>query len=189
LRLAHTLVDALLATAIMVVWQRLYGAQETGWMAAPLRLMGFVPAVVHMAWTQVFLAQPHYENTKPFFVGSAGFVIVALLGAVCATVIEMGWLEDQWKGLVNYLLPLVVWQGSACLVAAFSHLPFHNLNSRRYSLVCMRAAAVQGIVLLTPLMAANKMSATSHIIIFSLVSAICQVYLTFFCVKDNYFEK
>jgi len=53
LRMAHTLVDALLATAIVVVWQRLYGAEETGWMSALLRVLGFVPALVHMAWAQV----------------------------------------------------------------------------------------------------------------------------------------
>jgi uncharacterized membrane protein YqaE (UPF0057 family) len=62
LRMAHTLVDAMLATAIIVVWQRLYGAQETGWMSALLRVLGFVPAVVHMAWAQVALAQGHHAN-------------------------------------------------------------------------------------------------------------------------------
>ncbi len=64
LRVAHTLVDALLATAIVVVWQRGYGAQETGWMTAPLRLMGFVPALVHMTWAQVLLAQPLVQDKR-----------------------------------------------------------------------------------------------------------------------------
>ncbi len=137
LRMAHTLADALLATAIVVVWQRLYGAQETGWMAAPLRVMGFVPAVVHMAWAQVLLGQPQHARTNPLFVGLAGFASVALLGVGCAVSMEMSWLGDEWQGVWPYLLPMVVWQGSACVVAAYAHLPFLTHSARRYSWVCM----------------------------------------------------
>jgi hypothetical protein len=148
LRMAHTLADALFATAIVVVWQRLYGAQETGWMAAPLRVMGFVPAVVHMAWAQVLLAQPQHARTNPLWVGLAGFASVALLGAGCAVALEMGWLGDEWQGVWPYLLPMVVWQGSACVVAAYAHLPFLTHSARRYSWVCIGLAALQGTVLL-----------------------------------------
>jgi hypothetical protein len=114
LRMAHTLADALLATAIVVVWQRMYGAQETGWMAAPLRVMGFVPAVVHMAWAQVLLAQPQHARTNPLWVGLAGFASVALLGAGCAVALEFGWLGEQWQGVWPYLLP------GECLVATLA---------------------------------------------------------------------
>ena len=148
LRTAHTLADALLATAIVVVWQRLYGAQETGWMTAPLRVMGFVPAVVHMAWAQVLLAQPQHARTNPLFVGLAGFASVALLGVGCAVSMEMGWLGDEWQGVWPYLLPMVVWQGSACVVAAYAHLPFLTHSARRYSWVCIGLATLQGMVLL-----------------------------------------
>jgi hypothetical protein len=148
LRMAHTLADALLATAIVVVWQRLYGAQETGWMAAPLRVMGFVPTVVHMAWAQVLLAQPQHARTNPLWVGLAGFASVALLGAGCAVALEMGWLGEQWQGVWPYLLPLVLWQGSACVVAAYAHLPFLTHSARRYSWVCIGLATLQGMLLL-----------------------------------------
>jgi hypothetical protein len=148
LRMAHTLADALLATAIVVVWQRMYGAQETGWMAAPLRVMGFVPAVVHVAWAQVLLAQPQHARTNPLFVGLAGFASVALLGVGCAVSMEMGWLGDEWQGMWPYLLPMVVWQGSACVVAAYAHLPFLTHSARRYSWVCIGLATLQGMVLL-----------------------------------------
>ena len=148
LRIAHTLADALLATAIVVVWQRLYGAQETGWMAAPLRVMGFVPAVVHMAWAQVLLVQPQHARTNPLWVGLAGFASVALLGVGSAVALEMGWLGQQWQGVWHYLLPMVVWQGSACVVAAYAHLPFLTHSARRYSWVCIGLAALQGTVLL-----------------------------------------
>ena len=58
LRLTHTFLDVFLATAVIIVWQRLYGSQETGWLSALLRVFGFVPAVIHMAWAQVKLSQP-----------------------------------------------------------------------------------------------------------------------------------
>ena len=180
LRIAHTLADALLATAIVVVWQRLYGAQETGWMAAPLRVMGFVPAVVHMAWAQVLLAQPQHERTNPFWVGLGGFACVALLGVGCAVALEMGWLGEQWLGVWPYLLPLVVWQGSACLVAAFSHLPFQAHGTRRYSWACMAVAGVQLCVLLLPALHEYTTTAQTHLLIFGSASGFALIALTFY---------
>ena len=172
LRMAHTLADALLATAIVVVWQRMYGAQETGWMAAPLRVMGFVPAVVHMAWAQVLLAQPQYARTNPLFVGLAGFASVALLGAGCAVALEFGWLGEQWQGVWTYLLPLALWQGSACIVAAFSHLPFQAQSAQRYSLACIGVVAMQGSSLLLPVLFGILMPAESFIYWFAGISSI-----------------
>jgi hypothetical protein len=173
LRMAHTLVDALLATAIVVVWQRLYGAQETGWMAAPLRVLGFVPAVVHMAWAQVILAQPQQARINPLWVGLAGFACVAILGGACAFALEMGWLAAQWEGVRPYLLPLVIWQGSACMVAAFSHLPFRNVNARRYSRVCMGVAGLQAIVLFVPVGFSLNEPAHNVMFFFAIISCIC----------------
>jgi len=173
LRMAHTLVDALLATAIVVVWQRFYGSQETGWMAAPLRVMGFVPAVVHMAWAQVMLAQPQHARIKPLWVGLAGFACVAVLGGACTFALEMGWLGAQWEGVRPYLLPLVIWQGSACMGAAFSHLPFHNVNARRYSWVCMGVAGLQAIVLFVPVGFSLNEPAHNLMFFFATISCIC----------------
>jgi len=180
LRMAHTLADALLATAIVVVWQRLYGAQETGWMAAPLRVMGFVPAVVHMAWAQVLLAQPQHARTNPLWVGLAGFASVALLGAGCAVALEMGWLGQQWRGVWPYLLPLVMWQGSSCVAAAFSHLPFENHKARKYSWACMAVAGVQGAVLLAPVLFLSNYDANFHIQLFGISSTIVIAFLTIY---------
>jgi hypothetical protein len=171
LRMGHTLADALLATAIVVVWQRLYGAQETGWMAAPLRVMGFVPAVVHMAWAQVLLAQPQHARTNPLWVGLCGVACVALLGAGCAVTLEMGWLGEQWHGVWPYLLPLMVWQGSACLVAAFSHLPFQAQSARMYSWLCIGVAILQGGVLLIPTFTNLLQTPFSVFVFFSICSS------------------
>jgi len=179
LRMAHTLADALLATAIVVVWQRMYGAQETGWMVAPLRVMGFVPAVVHMAWAQVLLAQPQHARTNSLWVGLAGFASVALLGAGCAAALDFGWLGEQWQGVWLCLLPLVLWQGSACLVAAFSHRPFETKNARSYSWFCIGITSLQSIVLLAPVLTNMPLTSSNHLVWFASVGAIsyCTLFL------------
>jgi hypothetical protein len=76
LRMAHSLIDAMLATALLVIWQRQFGSQETGWLAAPLRIMGFIPAVIHMAWAQVLLSRHKQSRINPTLVGLAGFSFV-----------------------------------------------------------------------------------------------------------------
>ena len=50
-----------------------------------------------------------------------------------------------------YILPMVLWQGSACIFAALSHRPFQQGQARRYSLLTMGFNAVQLAVLLVPL--------------------------------------
>jgi len=82
LRMGHSLSDALLSAVLLVVWQRNFGSQETGWLAAPLRVMGIIPAVIHMAWVQVLLAQNRQSPVNPNFVGLAGFSCVAIIGEV-----------------------------------------------------------------------------------------------------------
>lgn len=178
LRMAHTLVDALLATAIIVVWQRLYGAEETGWMSALLRVLGFLPAVVHMAWAQVTLAQGHHANkaqiawTSPWWLGLAAFAGVIVLGLSCAVALYQEWLDPRWSGVWPYIAPLVLWQGSACLSAAFSHRPFQTQSANAYSWACMSLGIVQAVVLLTPIGFAQPINAEQHMNAFALVSSL-----------------
>ena len=173
LRMAHTAVDAVLATAIVLVWQRLYGAQETGWMTALLRVLGFLPAVVHMAWAQVMLAKPQEASrASPWWLGLAAFVCVILLGFACATALYAQWLDARWSGVWAYIAPLVLWQGCACLSAAFSHRPFQTQSATTYSWVCMGLASAQGLVLLAPLVVDIPLSAAEHVSIFALVSSL-----------------
>jgi uncharacterized membrane protein YqaE (UPF0057 family) len=201
LRMAHTLADALLATALVVVWQRLYGAQETGWMSALLRVLGFVPAVVHMAWAQVVLAQgPHdkqdieidasalSKNLLPatgqrhhkaaVWLGLSAFSAVVVLGGVCALALNWQWLDPRWQGVWAYIVPLVLWQGCACLSAAFSHRPFQAHAAARYSWTCMGLALLQAVVLLAPLGFAHPMDAAQHMLAFALVSSLGLLGLT-----------
>jgi uncharacterized membrane protein YqaE (UPF0057 family) len=178
LRMAHTLVDALLATAIIVVWQRLYGAEETGWMSALLRVLGFLPAVVHMAWAQVALAKgQHTENRitamkSPWWLGIVAFTCVIVLGVSCAVALYQGWLDPHWSGVWSYIAPLVLWQGCACLSAAFSHRPFQTQSANAYSWACMALGLLQAVVLLAPLGLAQPIDAEQHMAGFTLVSSL-----------------
>jgi O-antigen/teichoic acid export membrane protein len=177
LRMAHTLVDALLATAIIVVWQRLYGAEETGWMSALLRVLGFLPAVVHMAWAQVALTRNH-PNNNPWWLGLGAFAFVIVLGMSCAVALYLEWLDPRWSGVWPYIAPLVLWQGSACLSAAFSHRPFQTQSASAYSWACMALGLLQVLVLLTPMGLAEPIDATQHMAAFALVSSLGLLGLT-----------
>ena len=184
LRMAHTLVDALLATAIIVVWQRLYGAQETGWMSALLRVLGFLPAVVHMAWAQVALAQGTHANnrhttlTNPWWLGLVAFGCVIVLGLSCALALHQEWLDPRWHGVWAYIAPLVLWQGCACLSAAFSHRPFQTQSAKAYSWACMALGVLQALVLLLPMGLAQPMDAAQHMATFAWVSGLGLLGLT-----------
>ncbi len=176
LRMAHTLVDALLATTIIVVWQRLYGAEETGWMSALLRVLGFMPALVHVAWAQVVLARgAEYAKArrwaKPLWVGLGAFACVIVLGLMCALALHQGWLDPKWDGVLPYLVPLVLWQGSACLSAAFSYRPFQAQFISIYSLGCIALGVLQTVVLIAPTGLGKLIEPDQHIAAFTLVSS------------------
>jgi uncharacterized membrane protein YqaE (UPF0057 family) len=184
LRMAHTLVDALLATAIIVVWQRLYGAEETGWMSALLRVLGFLPAVVHMAWAQVALAQGHHANkvhttwARPWWLGLGAFACVIVLGLACALALYLEWLDPRWRGVWPYIAPLVLWQGCACLSAAFSHRPFQTRFASTYSWACMALGVCQAVVLLVPMGFTQPIDAGQHMAAFALISSLGLLALT-----------
>jgi uncharacterized membrane protein YqaE (UPF0057 family) len=184
LRMAHTLVDALLATAIIVVWQRLYGAEETGWMSALLRVLGFLPAVVHMAWAQVALAQGRQSNTthtawaSPWWLGLGAFACVIVLGLSCAVALYQEWLDPRWHGVWPYIAPLVLWQGSACLSAAFSHRPFQTQSASAYSCVCITQGLLQALVLLAPIWMEQPITAEHHMGLLSLINGLGLLGLT-----------
>jgi uncharacterized membrane protein YqaE (UPF0057 family) len=187
LRMAHTLADALLTTAIIVVWQRLYGAEETGWMTALLRVLGFVPAVVHMAWAQVALAKSknlshegstHPATANPWWLGVGAFTVVIGLGLSCALALYQGWLDQRWHGVWPYIAPLVLWQGSACLAAAFSHRPFQKQSAQMHSWACISLTALQALVLFLPLGYAEPVQAAAHLSAFALASSLGLLGLT-----------
>lgn len=162
LRLAHTAADALTGTAILLVWQRSHGAAEAGYLAVLLRVLGFVPAVIHAAWAQVLLAHGASRRRQAAMAGLGGAVLVAALALACVFALRMQWLADGWAGVLPYLLPLVLWQATACLLAAFSHLPFQQGRARAYSYAAMGFDALQLLVLCAPLILGLPVSAAEH---------------------------
>jgi hypothetical protein len=162
----------------------LYGAEETGWMSALLRVLGFLPAVVHMAWAQVALAKGHHTGsrmtamTSHWWLGLAAFACVIVLGLSCAMALYQGWLDPRWGGVWPYIAPLVLWQGSACLSAAFSHRPFQTQSARGYSLACIALGALQATVLLIPIGLMHPIEAELHMAVFALVSSLGLLSLT-----------
>ena len=179
LRLTHTFFDVLLATSVIIVWQRLYGAQETGWLSALLRVFGFVPAVIHMAWAQVKLSQPTLHTREgSLSVGLLGCCILVTIGLAGLLALHLQWLDAQWQGIAHYLWPLLLWQGSASLSACFSHRPFQTGAASQYSLACIGMAALQFICLLSPFVLQAEVSARSHLLSFCCVSSIGLLFLT-----------
>jgi hypothetical protein len=172
LRVAHSFGDVVLATTILVVWQRLYGAQETGWLAAPLRVIGFVPAIINIAWAQISMARPHIDSDNSFVVGIVGFASVSLLGMCSSLILSYGLLGDQWHGISSYLIPLILWQGSACLVSAYAHIPFRSGKSTEYSRLSILVIFIQFIGLISPFLIPFTLTINEHIYFFSILSFI-----------------
>ena len=175
LRVAHTLIDALLATAIIVVWQRLYGAEETGWMSA--LFYGIKAAVTAISWAQVALAKG-YTNKSPWWLGLSAFACVIALGLCCAAALYLGWLDPRWSGVWPYIAPLALWQGCACLSAAFSHRPFQTQAATTYSWACMVLGLAQTMVLLAPMGLAQPTDAVQHMAAFAWLSGLGLIGLT-----------
>jgi hypothetical protein len=179
----HAFIDALLATALLVIWQHRFGAQETGWLAAPLRIMGFIPSVIHMAWAQVLLAQHQPSRMNPALLGLAGFSFVALIGVSCLFALNIGLISHDWNGVRTYLCMLVMWQGFACMTAAYSHRPFQTHESISYSITCMAISIAQFLVLVVPV--TFNFQPTPHLFFswFAIVS-VCGLSVLFFRLKN-----
>ncbi|OIQ69364.1 hypothetical protein GALL_490370 [mine drainage metagenome] len=164
LRLAHTSADALAGVAIVLVWQRSHGAVQAGYLAVLLRVLGFVPTMIHAAWAQVLLAQGNQrQHPSPLWIALAGALATAFLGLVGALALQLQWLAASWNGLLPYVLPLVLWQASACLLAACSHLPFQRGRASAFSYAAIAFDLLQLSVLCAPLLLGYPVAAVSHI--------------------------
>ena len=150
LRMAHAVTDAVAGVALVLAWQRQHGAVEASYLTVLLRLFGFLPAIVHAAWAQVLLAQARPSRLKSLGVGLGAALLTGLIGLVGSAVLQATPLAPAWHGLLPYVLPMVLWQGSACIFAALSHRPFQHGQARRYSLLAMGVSALQLVVLLAP---------------------------------------
>lgn len=149
LRLAHTAVDALTGAGLLIVWQRTHGAADAGYLAVLLRLLGFVPVVVHASWAQVLLAGGSGQPGSPLRVGLAGAVATLALGGACAVALLAG-LAPSWQAALPYVAPLALWQAAACVHAACSHLPFQQGRATAFSRTAIAVALLQWALLALP---------------------------------------
>lgn len=172
LRLAHTAVDALTGTALLLVWQRSHGLAEAGFLAVLLRVLGFVPTLIYGAWAQVLLVKDMKGPLSVLWVGLGGAAMTALMGLIGALAVQQQWLAPSWAGLLPYLPPLVLWQGGACLLAACSHLPYQRGRSESFSYVAMGFDAMQLLVLCLPVLAGWTLDSSTHVWWLSGASAI-----------------
>lgn len=163
LRLAHTLTDAIVGAALLLVWQRLHAMAETSYLAVLLRLLGFMPTLVHAAWAQVLLVRTHTARWPSLAVGVGAMCATALMGALGAALITYSPWASAWRGLLPYIVPLVLWQGSACVFAALSHRPFQTGQARRYTYCAITVQVLQLAVLCWPLVQAQPWSAPVHL--------------------------
>jgi hypothetical protein len=161
LKMLHTLTDGLAATALALSWPAHYGVQEAGWMLALLRILSFIPALVHTAWAQVVLGSDTPVRLRPLQVAWAAAALVLGVGALAQLALTMGWLDAQWQGLSAYVWPLVVWQTAACFVAAHAHLPFQKGLAAEHSWLCV-GMNTGFIALCVVLPWASTLSASTH---------------------------
>ena len=153
LRLAHAVVDALTGVALLLVWQRLHGLAQASYLAVLLRLLGFMPAIVQAAWTQVLLAQARIARGHSLLVGLGAAVATGLIGLCTAVLLQATELAPSWRGLLPAIAPLVLWQASACLFAALGHRPFQSGRESHYSYATIAYQLLQWLVLALPLLA------------------------------------
>jgi hypothetical protein len=151
---------------------------------------------VHMAWAQVALAkgsQTHTSETPQdasaktqvisWSLGLGAFACVVTLGLACAATLHLEWLDARWNGAWTYIAPLALWQGCACLSAAFSHRPFQTQASHAYSWACMSLGLLQAAVLLLPMGLGVAIAADLHMAAFAAVSSLGLLGLTVWMAK------
>ena len=137
LKMLHTLSDGLAATALALSWPAHYGVQEAGWLLALLRVLSFIPALVHTAWAQVVLSSDTPVRLRPLQVAWAASALVLGVGALAQLALTGDWLDARWQGLSAYVWPLVLWQVAACFVAAHAHLPFQKGVAVQHAWLCV----------------------------------------------------
>ena len=185
LRLAHTAADALTGLAIVMLWQSNHGAAAAGFLAVLLRILGFVPTLIHVSWAQVLLAQGLDRHASPLWIGLAGSMGTALLGLACVGAVKLGWLAPSWEGLLPYVIPLVLWQSAACLLAAGSHLPFQKDRASAYSGFAIGFDMCQIVVLCAPMVLGLSWEPATHAWWLSGVSAIGLIGLGYWLLRPS----
>lgn len=150
LRLGQTLIDGLFFTGLAIVWQNAYGAEHAGWLLTLMRLMGFIPSLVHTAWQQVVLANPEQKQMRGLWVALTSSGIVVCMGLLIDGLVHWDILPTRWHGLTDYWLPMVVWHVGGCWAATFGHLQFAKGLAVKFSRLGIATQLVGSAILITP---------------------------------------
>jgi hypothetical protein len=150
LKFMHTFSDVLVAVALASHWARLYGAAQAGCLLILLRVMGFVPALVSTAWSQVVLSRPGAQRPSSWLAACTASLGLCFLAGVIFVSLEQGWLPSAWAHLRHYLLPVLMWQIAASVSAAVSHRPFRFQQEHTYTWLCLGINALQALLVFGP---------------------------------------
>lgn len=142
LKFLHTLSDLSAMTFLAVQWKSLYGASEAGHLMILLRLMGYFPALVQMAWSQAILSRDEQHRPWNAAIAALASGALAAVGGALLLGIAQGWLSGAWQGLTHYLLPVALWQAASCFASAYAHVPFARGLARRHSQLSIAFNAV-----------------------------------------------
>ena len=159
-RAPHVKVEAGVSTAFGCTIQGEVSDDDVVWIAAELARAGA---------DEVGLSDTT-GMANPWWLGLGAFACVIVLGLSCALALYQEWLDPRWSGVWPYIAPLVLWQGAACLSAAFSHRPFQTQSASTYSWACMALGVLQTLVLLAPLGLAQPIQAAEHMAAFAFFS-------------------
>jgi len=133
LKTLHTLSDVGLLTVLAVHWQAQHGSGAAGHLLILLRLAGFVPALVHAAWSQVALARNVHTRARALSAALLGWTALALLGLGLLIADRAALLGPGWQGLSALALPVLVWQAAATALATLAHRPLQTGQARAWS--------------------------------------------------------
>ena len=182
LRTLCTLMDGLFYVGLAIVWQSVYGGEHAGWMLTLMRLLGFIPALVHTAWQQLVLANPDQKQIRSLWVASGSVCLLVLTGAVIGLLARSGMLPARWQGLHNYVLPAVLWQAGACLTMTFNYLGFARGRAVLYGWLGIGMHSLCLLALLAPLVFAG-LQAVAHFWLLAIAYSLLSVLMSFALLK------
>lgn len=166
LKLLHTLTDVTVSGLLAVQWQALYGTAQAGMLLVLLRVFGFIPALVHSAWTQAVMGEGgdpgRQSGPTSLRMAALACALVMLLALAIDTALRLHWLQASWQGLLAYLWPVALWQMAASAMAAHAHLPFAHGRTVRFSRQCIAMNTVLLALLLLPMLPWRALQVNAH---------------------------
>lgn len=151
LRSLHTFSDVGVVTLVAVSWQAQHGNAAAGHLLLLLRLTGFVPALVHSAWSQVALARTVEGTGAAQRAAALACLLLALIGGAVALADVTGQIGPGWEGLRHLLGPVLAWQTGATLLATLAHRPFQCQRASAWSWSNIALNTLMALLVLWPI--------------------------------------